>query len=201
MSESTGNGAGVLGTEAMHNPLKVGENLYLRHIEPGDAIVLSRSSHMEPETEFLGGGRVPMSVLSFEWWIQRINTANEPTESVFAICRLSDDAFLGTTSLRHIDRRNGTAETGIGLVASDHRGRGIGTEAKHLLLSYAFQDLDLHAVSATIFEGNLRSIRAVEKQGYELAGRLSATQVVRGIFRDTLVYSLTRQDWERNQAE
>lgn len=184
----------------MRNAIKLGEQVYLRRIETGDAVALARASHLESETAMHRVGRVPMSVLSFEWWIQQLGLDDEQTEIVFAICRLSDDVFIGTASLRAIDQINGTAETGMGLLSKQDRGRGIGTEAKHLLLSYAFEDLDLHAVSATIFEGNTRSTRAVEKQGYHLAGRLTATQHIRGEFCNTLVYAISSSDWKRNRA-
>lgn len=168
-----------------------GNGVWLRPIEPRDAMLLSRASHHEREIA-MTGARIPLSSFSFEAWISGLDTR----EHVFAICRAGDDTCIGTTSLRNIDMHHGTAETGIGLLASDDRGRGLGREAKRLLLDYAFRILGLHVVSCTIASYNARSIRAVERQGYRYAGRLTAALPgPGGTFCDQLVYDLTRDEW------
>lgn len=169
-----------------------GERLWLRPIEIGDAVALARASHTEEEPALVGA-RVPLSVLSFERWIEGL----DETEHVFAICRRGEDACVGTVSLRRIDMENGTAETGIGLLYAEDRGQGLGREAKALLLDYAFRALGLHAVSCTVSARNTRSARAVERQGYRYAGRLTgAVMSPGGTFCDQLVYDLLRQEWE-----
>jgi RimJ/RimL family protein N-acetyltransferase len=132
--------------------------------------------------------------------MRKLAGTGAPEDIVFAICRRDDDRFLGTVRLGHIDWVNRTAETGTGLLAAEDRGRGIGTEAKHLLLAYAFHDLGLHAVWASVYAGNERSAAALGKQGYRLAGRLTADVQRDGGFHDTLIFDITRADWERDRA-
>ncbi len=117
------------------------------------------------------GQRQGASAIAFEAAIRKRSGAHVPEGMVFAICRRADDGFLGATRLGHIDWVNRTAETGTGLLAAEDRGRGIGTEAKRLLLDLAFRDLGLHALHAIVFAGNARSAAALRKQGYRLAGR------------------------------
>ena len=143
---------------------------------------------------------MPTSVLAHEGWIRALGAPGTPETISFAICRIADDAFLGGTTLRHIDWINRTAETGTGLLAQDDRGQGIGTEAKHLLLEYAFVDLGLHALNSVVYAGNARSIAALEKQGYRPAGRLTADVQRDGGFHDTLLFDLLREVWERAHA-
>lgn len=172
-----------------------GERIWLRPIEIGDAVALAQASHKEAETAFTGG-RIPLSVLSFRRWIEGL----DDREHVFALCREGDDACIGTVSLRAIDMANGTAETGIGLLDARDRGQGLGYEAKRILLDYAFDVLGLHAVSCTINAINTRSARAVEKQGYRYAGRLTAAvQIPGGGFCDQLVYDMTREEWNAHR--
>lgn len=169
-----------------------GERIWLRPIEIGDAVALARASHAEAETRFTGG-RIPLSVLSFRRWIEGLGER----EHVFAICRANEDACIGTVSLRAIDMANGTAETGIGLLDAADRGKGLGAEAKRLLLDYGFTVLGLHVLSCTISSVNTRSTRAVERQGYRYAGRLTAAVMTTGgRVCDQLVYDLTREEWE-----
>jgi RimJ/RimL family protein N-acetyltransferase len=180
----------------MRNAVKVGQRVYLRLVEPGDARLFADASHLEGEPQFQDDGRVPVSVIACERWIGELGARGVPEEISFAVCRIADDAELGGTTLRHIDWINRTAETGIGLLAAADRGQGIGTEAKHLLLEYAFVDLGLHALNAMVYERNTRSAAALRKQGYRLAGRLTADVQRDGGFHDTLVFDITRDDWE-----
>lgn len=180
----------------MRNPVKVGERVYLRLVEPEDARHFADSSHLEGEPEFQDDGRVPVSVIAHEHWIRALGKPGTPETLSFAICRIADDACIGGTTLRHIDWIHRTAETGTGLLAAADRGQGLGTEAKHLLLEYAFHDLGLHAINAMVYERNARSAAALEKQGYRRAGRLTADVQQGGGFHDTLIYDLTRSDWE-----
>lgn len=173
-----------------------GERLWLRPIAPGDAEALARGAHLEDEP-LLVGPRVPLSVLSFERWIATLGD----DEHVFAICRPGENECIGTVSLRRIDMRNGTAETGIGLLHAVDRGHGLGRDAKALLLDYAFTVLGLHVVSCTVAAANTRSARSVERQGYRYAGRLTAAVAMTGgRFGDQLVYDLTREEWEAHKV-
>lgn len=180
----------------MRNHVTVGERIYLRPIEQSDAEGLSRSWTEETEVEFYADGRVPTSALAFAHGLRPPPAGAVPRELMFAVCQRDIDTCIGTVTLRHIDLVNGTAETGSGLFDAAHRGKGIGTEAKHLLLRYAFETLGLHAISATVFSRNTRSSAALRKQGYRLAGRLTADVHRRGQFMDTLVFDLLRPDWE-----
>ena len=181
----------------MRNAVKVGHRLWLRPMTPADARTLSQASHLERESGFQSGGRVPSSSMAFERWIQELEETGTPEHVVFAVCRLGDDRCIGTVRFGPIDWVNRTAETGTGILLADDRGQGLGTEAKHLLLEYAFHDLGLHALHSMVYSGNARSAAALEKQGYQLAGRLTADVQRGGTFRDTLLFDITRADWER----
>ena len=174
-----------------------GDRVYLRPMRREDALSLAEASHLEVETGLHEDGRVPMSILSFESWIDTVDN----TAVVFAVCREGDDRCIGTVSIRNIDAKNGTAETGSGLLSSVNRGQGLGSEAKRLALAYAFETLGLQVVISTVYEGNTRSIRALEKQGYRLAGRLTANVLgAGGVIGDTLMFDMTREDWEQLKA-
>jgi RimJ/RimL family protein N-acetyltransferase len=184
----------------MRNAVKIGERVWLRPLEVTDARAIALAGHLEPEPALLQRGRVPTSVIAFEAWIRDRVTSGTPEDIIFAVCRRDDDVCIGTVRLGQIDWINRTAETGTGLLATGDRGQGLGTEAKHLLMEYAFHDLHLHALNSMVYEGNTRSVAALEKQGYRLAGRLVADVQRRGAFRDTLVFDITREDWEHTRG-
>lgn len=180
----------------MRNAIAVGERVYLRPMEEGDAGALALSSVRETDTRFAEDGRVPVSELAFRHWIRQVTGDAARHEISFSVCRIEDDACIGGVTLRHIDWVNRTAETGSGLLAVADRGHGLGTEAKHLLLRFAFETLGLHALSSIVYSGNLRSIAALRKQGYRPAGRLTADVHRHGRYGDALLFDLLRHEWE-----
>lgn len=180
----------------MRNPVAVGKRVYLRPMENRDAEVLAQSSAQEFDTGFADDGRVPVSVMAFQHWLGEVTMGATRNEITFAVCRVDDDACIGGVTLRHINLVNRTAETGSGMLAVEDRGRGLGTEAKHLLLRYGFESLGLHAISSSVSSRNARSIAALRKQGYRLAGRLTADAHRGGQFTDTLMFDLLRHKWE-----
>ena len=178
----------------MRNAVMVGERLYLRPLEAGDAEEITRASSEETET-FFERGRVPASPIGFAHWVREQYRALPPEEVHFAVCLTADDRLLGTVTLRKIDYVNRTAETGTGLLRAEDRGRGYGSEAKHLLLGYAFDRLHLHALRSAVWAPNTRSAAALAKQGYRPAGRLRRDDVKDGVYRDELVFDLLRDEW------
>ncbi len=177
------------------NAIAMSERVYLRLLNPGDAAALSAASHLEPEVTFADDGHVPASILAFEHLIEQLDEHRIPRQFVFAICRIGDDTCIGTTSIRDIDWVHRTGETGTGLLTAEDRGHGLGTEAKHLLLRYAFEVLGLHAIRSLVFSGNARSTAALAKQGYRYAGRLTAFIQKGGAYRDEFAFDVLHSDW------
>ena len=114
------------------------------------------------------------------------------SEKVFAVIENSSSSPLGLVGLHRIDHHNGHAELGY-FLAREHWGRGYGSEAVKLALEYAFDWLNLRKVYARVYEPNVASIRILEKNGFQPAGRLRKHQYVPGEgFVDVLFYERFR---------
>lgn len=81
------------------------------------------------------------------------------------------------------------AKLGYAVRAEDW-GRGYASEAVALMLSHAFESLDLHRVTAAIGPDNTRSMSLVEKFGFRYEGRLRDHVFTNGAWRDSLLYSV-----------
>lgn len=188
----------------MRNPILVGRRVYLRPIEPADAESIANSTHTETET-FFQSGRLPTSPIAEEKWIKSLYEKQPPGEVTLAACLVADDDIIGFVGLDDLDWTSRTAETHSYFGLAEHRGRGYGTEAKLLLLKYAFDHLNLHAIRSMVFERNERSWRALLKQGYQPAGRLRAHWPKDGQYLDALCFDVLRDEWfaayQRWQAE
>ncbi len=118
-----------------------------------------------------------------------------PTWLRFAIVRNDDDQLIGNNGLIHLDMLNQNAETGTELFHPDFRNRGYGTEAKHLLLEYAFERLGLHMIYSWVSEFNTRSSAALLKQGYREAGYFAWAHPYQGNYLGGRYYDLLATEW------
>lgn len=178
----------------MRNPILVGERVYIRPLEESDAQTLADNYATETET-FMDRGRMPIGPLSWKRWITDIHKQQPPTDIDFAVCLKEDDRFIGFNGVVDINWINRSGETESDFGPAEIRSQGYGTDAKHLLLEYCFDVIQLHVVKSVVWEPNTRSAAAVTKQGYRPAGRLKYADVKHGVFRDALVFDLTRPEW------
>jgi RimJ/RimL family protein N-acetyltransferase len=77
----------------------------------------------------------------------------------------------------------------------ESRGRGFAGEAAVLLVDYVFLHEQVERIQAETHPDNRASQRVLEKAGFQLEGRLRRTVFSRGQWRDTLMYSLLRDEW------
>lgn len=180
-------------------PQMFGERIWLRPIEPRDALVLAESTQ-EVDVDWAPIPNPPVSETAFRSWIQSL----DETELVWAVCRTDQQELIGTASIRNIDLRHQVAETGMGLLDPEDRAKGIGNEVKVLLLDFAFDVMGLNSVRCTIDARNARSRKSVEKSGYRQVGVLTADiPIGLGQYADTVVYQLLASEWRaaQNQSE
>lgn len=122
---------------------------------------------------YLFTGRVPVA-------LEDIGNRNDQNNIMFAImCKLGVDSggqlverdlfseFIGTISLNSIDWIIGKGEIGYMIGSKDHWGAGIATDAVQLVSDYALNRLNLHKVEAGVVEGNIGSIKVLEKNGFK----------------------------------
>ena len=82
-----------------------------------------------------------------------------------------ENAHIGNIRLGPINWVHRHAEIGL-VIAKTFWGMGYGTEAIKLISDYAFDMLDLHKLIAGAYNVNVGSIRAFEKAGFEIEGRI-----------------------------
>src|SRR6476661_9883701 len=107
---------------------------------------------------------------------------------------------VGTTSLGDIDVVNERAHLGWTLYGSRWWGTAVNPECKLLLLGHAF-DLGFGRVKIQTDAVNQRSQAAIAKLGATREGVLRRhTRRADGTFRDTVVFSILRDEWPAVRA-
>lgn len=181
------------------NAMMVGPRVYLRPMEVEDAEPRALWSRRETET-FFDSGRHIHSPISLAHNIREAGESDPPSDISFAIALRESDALIGAVELMDLSWIHKTAETGSVIYRPEYRGGGYGTEAKHLLLAYAFERLGLHMVRSYVWAPNTRSAAALRKQGYRDAGRLRWTGLKHAEFVDDLVFDLLASEWRTAEA-
>ncbi|MDQ3693464.1 MAG: GNAT family N-acetyltransferase [Chloroflexota bacterium] len=180
------------------NAILVSDRLALRLTEPEDAKLIAKLIRAETEPGW-GRGRWLLSPLHIEHWIEE-DTKDDPPGAIFlAVIRRESGELIGEVELTGIDWFNRTAETGSVIYHPALRGQGIGSEAKHLLLEYAFDHLGLHMLKSFVWSFNTRSQAALRKQGYRDAGRMQWRAQASTGFAPNYVFDLLASEW-RNRV-
>ena len=172
----------------------IGERVYLRMFTPEDGEILRETSLTD--TEFSHDPRFPRSAMTMNSRFRKQSESELPTDLTFAIVLRENDELIGRNELDFLDMVHRSAETGTELFRPEHRGKGYGTEAKHLLLGYAFEVLDLHMVWSTVWEENPRSRAALLKQGYRESGCIPWRGTHHGIPSGDWVFDLLASEWQ-----
>lgn len=80
-----------------------------------------------------------------------------------------DDVYMGTVSLKHIDRERGSAEFAVSM-RSCARGRGFSVYGMKELLRIAIEEQGLKDIYWCVTEDNRRAVSFYDKNGYERTG-------------------------------
>jgi RimJ/RimL family protein N-acetyltransferase len=161
-------------------------------LEIGDAAVIYRGINNPAAYQYLLTTG-PKGLGHEEDWIK--STAKpDPQELVVGICT-HDGVLIGTMGLHHIDHLNSTAVTGSVIFDEGNCNQGYGTDAKMVLLDYAFNFLGLHLISSRVIGFNGRSARYSEKCGYKVDARLRSRFYRFGERHDEIILSVTREEW------
>lgn len=176
------------------NAVIVGQRVYLRPEDKKDAEYYTKAGRMEDEA-FWDIGRHLFSQASMEKWITSNTDDDHPKFIEWAVCLRETDEVIGSVCLLDTDYVNRTAETGSWFHESKNRGNGYGSEAKQLLLEYAFEVLGLYMVRSFVYFPNTRSAAALRKQGYRESGRLCWGYPYEGGFGNMVTFDLLASEW------
>jgi RimJ/RimL family protein N-acetyltransferase len=179
------------------------EPLAIEHCAP-----LVAAASEQPDLYMWSG--VPRSVPEMQAYIEAALASQEQGHMrPFAIVLQGDDRVVGTTRYYGIERwawplghrEHGRAtpdvcDIGYTWLARSSMRTGVNTQAKRLLLQYAFETWRVHRVGLRTDVRNVRSRSAIERIGAKLDGCLrSERPATDGAVRDSAVYSIVASEW------
>jgi RimJ/RimL family protein N-acetyltransferase len=145
-----------------------GKNIYLGPIRKEDTTFLTVSIN-DPEVSQFLTVFAPTSEDEEEKWLSGL-ADRKPYDIILSIRLKKSNEIIGNIGLHHISYKDGTATAGCFIGRKDLWSKGYGSEALMVLLEYAFNTLNLHKVSAEVYDFNPRSKRSLEKCGFVVEG-------------------------------
>lgn len=174
-----------------------GSRVYLSVMELEDCKTVFQSYEYDHQcvTEPMNIGH---SIIKAEKWFQEIQEAQGKNYVRLGIF-LTDGQVIGDVALQDIDWRNRSCTLGIGISKIAHRSKGYGSEALGLLLEYAFNNLGLERLSATVLEQNKGSQQMLIKNGFQHEGTERKAENFAGRRWDRLHFGLLRDEYNDKQ--
>lgn len=147
------------------------------------------------------GTLAPVQMLSEKKYKEDLEKREENENAYrFAIRTLTDDLFIGTCSFWIESWNHGDAWLGIFIGERDYWGKGYGTDASRLLVSYGFNELNLRRISLGLHGFNERALKSYLKVGFVLEGRERGFLPRDGVRYDGLLMGLLREEWLAGQG-
>lgn len=179
--------------ELWHPTQIVGQSVALRRPRPDDLAGVVRW-YRDPEIARLTRYQTrQMTQSEVERFFQVRMLAQDAL--AYTIVEIPQWRQIGFTTFSSLDPDNGSVLFHITIGERDAWGRGLGTETTSLMLAHAFERLALHRVGLTVFSYNVRAIRAYEKAGFRIEGRLRDAIVRDGRYFDEIQMGVLASEW------
>ena len=106
-----------------------------------------------------------------------------------------DRKLIGTIGFRDINEPARSATVFLGIGVKDYWGKGYGTDALITLCRFLFAQWNFHRLTLDTWDGNTRAIRAYQKAGFQIEGRLRQARFVLGSYHDVIIMGLLRDEF------
>ncbi len=103
---------------------------------------------------------------------------------------------IGLVGLMHIDNIHSTAEIFLVIGDKNYWGKGIMLEAEKLLIGWAFENFDLHKITAPSLAENIASIITMKKLGFKIEGTFRQEKFLHGKRVDMIQLGLLRNEFK-----
>lgn len=115
----------------------------------------------------------------------------------FAIETVSDSNYIGDCGINSIDWKNRIAGVSIFIGSGAYRGKGYGTEAMQLLISFIFDQMNVNKVRLFVYSFNERALRSYEKCGFRTEGVMRQEIFRNGEYFDVIAMGILRCEYGR----
>lgn len=169
-----------------------GKNICFKSISTNDVQEIHDYTSDEEVARFIGWSLMNTLNETREHIDIMLKRESEGSHLYASIVHKSNQVIIGTAMIFNFDKVANQAEIGY-VFHRDFWGKGYGTESVALMSDFAFESLNLHKLHASVVNANIGSARILEKNGYELEGRLRDHYFIEDKYYDSLLYGKIRK--------
>ena len=114
----------------------------------------------------------------------------------WAVIHRESGRMIGTCGFTCFRYESNAAEIGYVLHPA-YRGQGLATEAVRAVMSFGFEELDLHRIEARFMEGNDASRRLMERVGMTFEGFARESLLIKGTYRTIGTCAILQREYVR----
>jgi RimJ/RimL family protein N-acetyltransferase len=140
---------------------------------------------------------MPLSVAQVKKRYEAIEKQVEESKNLFhfTIRGKDDTRLLGFVRIEGIEWTHGAGALNLAIGDPSERGKGFGSESLKLILGFAFQELNLHRLSAVVGEDNPGALRFFMKHGFVEEVRRRKALLRDGQTWDSIHLGILRSEW------
>ena len=138
--------------------------MHLRDLEIKDAPLMLEWMHDPDVTSLLNGRFAEKTLTDAENFI----SSSQDEHNIHLAIASDADEYMGTVSLKHIDRENQSAEFAIAMRSAAH-GKGYAWAGMKAILEKGFSELGLESIYWCVGRNNARAIRFYDKHNFHEA--------------------------------
>ncbi len=169
-----------------------GENISFRKVNPNNVSEIHEFVSDEEVSRYIGWRLMETEDETREYIETMLKRESEGTHLYASVVLNGTEEIVGIVMMFDFDMNTGQAEIGY-VFHKKYWGKGYGRESVVLIKDFAFQELGLHRLHASVVDCNLGSARILEKNGFQLEGRLRDHYYIDEKYHDALLYGLINQ--------
>ena len=174
-----------------------GKRIIIRAIEIGDLGKFHEWFNNPDLVHGFGDIHFPSSLRQQEVWFEKIQTEEE---TVRLAVQHIDGVLIGFSGFWHIHWRDRRAEHAVMIGDDAYRDQGYGREVIASCARYAFKEMGLFRLDATVLKTNGASLKAYQACGFEIEGTLRGHALRGGRRIDRIMLGLLLSEykaWEK----
>lgn len=138
----------------------------------------------------------PLTYIEYQTFYHRvINEIHNEELPRWMLIETVEGEMIGTVSYYWEHQPSHWLEAGIVIYKPYYWNGGYGTEALKFWVSHLFESMSLVRVGITTWSGNMRMMKAAEKLGFQLEGRLRKCRYYNGEYYDSIRMGVLREEW------
>jgi RimJ/RimL family protein N-acetyltransferase len=168
------------------------DNIYLRILDKEDIERNAMWLNSEYISDIMGYLPTMSKSQQYEWYDKLKNDNNR---FVFAICLKDNDQHIGNAGLGNIDYVSRHAMYSIFIADQQYQSKGNGSKSTRLILSFAFERLNLNKIYLQTSSRFSVAIKMYESIGFVKEGTMRQHYYSNGVYEDKIIYSILRSEY------